>query len=40
MQTLQVVANPLINITLQGRHDQYPKRRGMTRVKGVTKKVI
>jgi cytosine deaminase len=30
---LQVVANPLINITLQGRHDQYPKRRGMTRVK-------
>jgi cytosine deaminase len=30
---LQVVANPLINITLQGRHDLYPKRRGMTRVK-------
>ena len=29
---LQVVANPLINITLQGRHDAYPKRRGMTRV--------
>ncbi len=29
---LQVVANPLINITLQGRHDTYPKRRGMTRV--------
>ena len=29
---LQVVANPLINITLQGRHDNYPKRRGMTRV--------
>ena len=27
-----VVANPLINITLQGRHDSYPKRRGMTRV--------
>jgi cytosine deaminase len=26
------VANPLINITLQGRHDSYPKRRGMTRV--------
>ncbi|MDO8778710.1 MAG: amidohydrolase family protein, partial [Burkholderiaceae bacterium] len=23
---------PLINITLQGRHDTYPKRRGMTRV--------
>jgi cytosine deaminase len=29
---LRVVANPLINITLQGRHDTYPKRRGMTRV--------
>jgi cytosine/creatinine deaminase len=27
-----VIANPLINITLQGRHDTYPKRRGMTRV--------
>lgn len=26
------VANPLINITIQGRHDTYPKRRGMTRV--------
>ncbi len=30
---LHVVANPLINITIQGRHDTYPKRRGMTRVK-------
>ena len=29
---LHAVANPLINITLQGRHDPYPKRRGMTRV--------
>jgi cytosine/creatinine deaminase len=29
---VSVVANPLINITLQGRHDSYPKRRGMTRV--------
>ncbi len=27
------IANPLINITLQGRYDNYPKRRGMTRVK-------
>jgi cytosine deaminase len=26
------IANPLINITLQGRRDSYPKRRGMTRV--------
>jgi len=24
------IANPLINITLQGRHDTYPNRRGMT----------
>ena len=29
---LGVIANPLINIVLQGRHDTYPKRRGMTRV--------
>jgi len=29
---LSVVANPLINITLQGRFDSYPRRRGMTRV--------
>ncbi len=29
---VHVVSNPLINITLQGRHDTYPKRRGMTRV--------
>ena len=26
------IANPLINITLQGRHDTFPKRRGLTRV--------
>ncbi len=29
---VSIVANPLINITLQGRHDTYPKRRGMARV--------
>ena len=29
---INVVANPLINITLQGRHDTYPRRRGMTRI--------
>ncbi|CDS52972.1 Cytosine deaminase [Polaromonas sp. CG9_12] len=29
---VSVIANPLVNITLQGRHDSYPKRRGMTRV--------
>jgi len=30
---ITAIPNPLINITLQGRHDTYPKRRGMTRVK-------
>src|SRR3546814_1383839 len=30
---VHAIANPLINITIQGRHDSYPKRRGMTRVK-------
>ncbi|GJE27988.1 amidohydrolase family protein [Methylobacterium organophilum] len=30
---MQVIANPLINIMLQGRHDTYPKRRGLTRVR-------
>jgi cytosine/creatinine deaminase len=29
---IHAMPNPLINITLQGRHDTYPKRRGMTRV--------
>ena len=29
---MSVIGNPLINITLQGRHDTYPKRCGMTRV--------
>ncbi|MET0204068.1 MAG: amidohydrolase family protein, partial [Casimicrobiaceae bacterium] len=29
---LSAIANPLINIAIQGRHDTYPKRRGMTRV--------
>jgi cytosine deaminase len=29
---MHATPNPLINITLQGRHDSYPKRRGMTRV--------
>lgn len=30
---MNVIPNPLINIMLQGRHDSYPKRRGMTRVR-------
>lgn len=29
---LHAIANPLINICIQGRHDSYPKRRGLTRV--------
>ncbi|MEM6384272.1 MAG: amidohydrolase family protein [Pseudomonadota bacterium] len=29
---MQIIPNPLINITLQGRSDAYPKRRGLTRV--------
>ncbi len=33
---ITAIPNPLINITLQGRHDTYPKRRGMTRVKEMT----
>jgi cytosine deaminase len=32
---INVIPNPLINIMLQGRHDTYPKRRGMTRVREV-----
>ena len=30
---MNVIPNPLINIMLQGRHDTYPKRRGLTRVR-------
>lgn len=30
---LNVIPNPLINIMLQGRHDTFPKRRGLTRVR-------
>lgn len=29
---MHVISNPLINISLQGRSDTYPKRRGLTRV--------
>lgn len=31
--SINFIVNPLINITLQGRTDTYPKRRGLTRVK-------
>ena len=30
---VHAIPNPLINIMLQGRHDTYPKRRGLTRVR-------
>ena len=30
---IAAIPNPLINIMLQGRHDSFPKRRGLTRVK-------
>jgi len=26
------IANPLVNMVIQGRHDRYPKRRGLTRI--------
>jgi cytosine/creatinine deaminase len=29
---VSAIANPLVNAWLQGRHDSYPKRRGLTRV--------
>ncbi|MGE9290949.1 MAG: cytosine deaminase [Puniceicoccales bacterium] len=29
---LTIIPNPLINLTLQGRFDRYPKRRGITRI--------
>lgn len=33
MSGINIIANPLVNVNLQGRFDTYPKRRGMTRVK-------
>ncbi|MEG1311341.1 MAG: cytosine deaminase [Romboutsia sp.] len=33
MSKINFIANPLVNIHLQGRFDTYPKRRGITRVK-------
>jgi cytosine/creatinine deaminase len=29
---INAIANPLINLTLQGRHDTFPRRRGLTRI--------
>lgn len=40
MSKIHFVANPLVNIHLQGRFDTYPKRRGVTRVKDMLKNNI
>ena len=40
MSKIHFVANPLVNIHLQGRFDIYPKRRGVTRVKEMLKNNI
>lgn len=37
---INFVANPLVNIHLQGRFDDYPKRRGITRVKEMVEQGI
>ena len=33
MSGIHIIANPLVNVNLQGRFDTYPKRRGITRIK-------
>lgn len=40
MSKIHFLANPLVNIHLQGRFDTYPKRRGVTRVKEMLKNNI
>ena len=40
LSKIHFVANPLVNIHLQGRFDTYPKRRGVTRVKEMLKNNI
>ena len=40
MSKIHFVANPLVNLHLQGRFDTYPKRRGVTRVKEMLKNNI
>ena len=40
LSKIHFVANPLVNIHLQGRFDTYPKRRGVTRVKEILKNNI
>jgi len=33
MSGINIIANPLVNVNLQGRFDSYPRRRGITRIK-------
>lgn len=37
---INIIANPLVNVNLQGRFDTYPKRRGITRVKELSENGI
>ncbi|MCY3880255.1 MAG: amidohydrolase family protein [Rhodobacteraceae bacterium] len=37
---VSVISNPLVNIIVQGQHDSYPKRRGLTRVPEMIKEGI
>lgn len=40
LSNINFVANPLVNVNLQGRFDDYPKRRGITRVKELIKEGV
>lgn len=40
MSGVNIIANPLVNVNLQGRFDTYPKRRGITRIKELLERGI
>ncbi len=40
MSGINIIANPLVNVNLQGRFDAYPKRRGLTRIKELSENNI
>lgn len=40
MSGINIIANPLVNVNLQGRFDSYPKRRGITRIKELQERRI
>lgn len=40
MSGIHIIANPLVNVNLQGRFDTYPKRRGITRIKELLERGI